>query len=126
MKKILIIFIGFSKVFLVVFKLGDFVFSHQGVHYFPVKRPTSRLIVHKCCVNLCESLWIFVDLCGSLWIFVDLCGIFFKKYHTRGLSSIVAISSAKKNRNFYSVAVLQEKWCSLSNSACSTRNTRKK
>jgi hypothetical protein len=20
------------------------------------------------------SLWIFVDLCGSLWIFVDLCG----------------------------------------------------
>ena len=35
-------------------------------------RPTSRLIIHKCCVNLCGSLWVFVDLCGSLWIFVDI------------------------------------------------------
>ena len=50
-----------------------------------VFRPTSRLIIHKCCVNLCGSLWIFVDICGYrwgymwttgryAWIFVDLCG----------------------------------------------------
>ena len=50
-----------------------------------VHRPTSRLIIHKCCVNLCGSLWIFVDICGYrwgymwttgryAWIFVDLCG----------------------------------------------------
>ncbi len=37
-------------------------------------RPTSRLIIHKCCVDLCGSLWILVDLSGSLWIFVDICG----------------------------------------------------
>ena len=42
-----------------------------------ILRPTSRLIIYKCCVDLCGlcgSLWIFVDICGSLWIFVDLCG----------------------------------------------------
>jgi hypothetical protein len=38
MEKIHFMPIGFSKVRLTVFKLGDVVFSHQGVHFFPVKR----------------------------------------------------------------------------------------
>jgi len=63
-----------------------------------LSRPTSRLIIHKCCVpvNLCGYLWIFVDhdiegdicgqledtrgSCGSLWIFVDLCGYSIQSY----------------------------------------------
>ena len=61
-------------------------------------RPTSRLIIHKCCVNLCGYLWIFVDIdgdiCGqledtrgSLWIFVDLCGYSIQSYLHAGRPS---------------------------------------
>ncbi len=51
-----------------------------GAPLFHLYRPTSRLIIHKCCVDLCGSLWIFVDLCGSLWIFVDICGYSIQSY----------------------------------------------
>ncbi len=36
------------------------------------KITTSGLIIHKYCVNLCGSLWIFVDIYWYLWIFVDI------------------------------------------------------
>ncbi len=54
-----------------VFPLHPAPMFWSGTRKISPLRPTSRLIIHKCCVDLCGSLWIFVDI---LWIFVDLCG----------------------------------------------------
>jgi hypothetical protein len=52
-KKILLIFIGFSKVFLIILKLGDVVFSHQGVHFFPL---ASGVVFFSCIVDFVADI----------------------------------------------------------------------
>ena len=47
--------------------------------------------------------WIFVDLCGSLWIFVDLCGYSIQSYLHAGRPKEIGSKNCKisPSINFY-------------------------